>query len=705
MDTLLPHAVGVMQRVLKTTLVKDMDVATVGMKVGAYATCMREYTDIVAVKEALLPACASAEAAAVLDVVYQYLPSGDAHLPAVQQLWYIAQRYRTVHEAALADAAAWRRIRRIIEAKLFAEFPAALQNTVASLWGQTVLATAAMGALDAMRQSEMESLLEVSTVYNAAVGRWKMMDGFVSAASDGYEISTELLVLQAASARARGVASTALKNKASPLVQGVILEEAVAAKEADFADALLPLIATVDLPIALPSMAKHGDLVWADLCASHTLAGTALPSGFSGAADDWRAYYLNAFAAFSATTRLTSVSAPLARPHPQPPQLEWRKGLWEASENAQLAHVLDLLGRETFAVPMDVWSPFSSYEDEPEPVDPATRTVLTSKFGGQVHHFLNELREDCESAMERRLVGEDYTGQWAAARDVVTSIRGMATALMAAVANHFHTKVETFGHADNNMLPFLLLLSDVFSISLLHFTDPVLAVLIPAAAAPPQPPQKLNPKVMAAVAGCREGPDATENLTAVLTKIAVLIGVALDKLRGDMGKMVLRAFQHYGDVAAAAAHVAELKSQTLGMLEDGDDGEGGGWVHEHSPNMDYLLNTMLHPIACLSKQIASELALHLLKHAVDVVVETVVSKVAAALLPSRCSWDIPDGGALAWLDEPPAAAAQYPMAKLLHSDLVHLRKYLMLHLEEYNLVAHDVPCWGYPGGLYSELAR
>ena len=467
---------------------------------------------------------------------------------------------------------------------------------------------------------------------------------------------------------------------------------------------------------------------------------------------------------FETTPVEAAILAELGALRPTPTS-SWTKGLWESSQTQQLANVIDQLYAETFTPPFHVYSPLDTYEElEAVTEDESSAQVCTSHWSSCCHAFLKEMREDCAAALQRKPstfyesteketrsavhVG-DVVGQWRAGREVIKAAGLLLSTLLVQTVNVFDARIGRFGFAESNMIPFVQALSDLYTMLALHFNCGVVNLLLASFArrattgssicksGAPEPP-KLHIDQLLAIASTPSGPHVPYTLKSSLTKLSVLLGIGIDKVRENSRKLISRIFLHYTTSAANNRTyffntMNKLKkfvndgienAQNRNVLDSDDESETAAGKHDsaednderwdapYSPYVSLAISSLLFPLASIGKHIAQEVVYSILNYVVLTIVETMVAKVVKKTLGAAVapiSIEVSAADPAKW---PPAGpkgealadyAPKHPCLATLHTDLDHLRAYLVSHVPELNL--HTAPCWALPSHLIAKLAE
>ena len=419
--------------------------------------------------------------------------------------------------------------------------------------------------------------------------------------------------------------------------------------------------------------------------------------------------------------------------------MPWVVGLWEAEQSLQLATVLSALEAEKYSIPLGIHSPLDTYEEAMQGVagmemdadDLPPEGLLLSKFAREAHTFLLEARADAAAAFHRRRddasamndTDVDAKGQWAAARVVLRVTHTLVQSLLASLLNHLHTAVDRFGSSEHNMLPFLHMLSDAFTLVAVNFDGTLLSMLTPPPAeeepadplagmgddpppsneAGPPEPRRLNiPELSRTCAALSQCPHSPHDASTIIGKVVVLLGVGVDKFRADAEKMVRRALTHYTTPGpnnrryffSSVEGVETFVSQgdDAGEVNGGVVHDGSKWVEEHSPFLSFIISELIFPVCALGVRLAPEIATPAAAHCVSTTIGEMTERVARAVLGTG-ELTVGQGASTsetAHAFPPPdelCAAASPPVAAYM-KDMLHLHKYVTLHVPELGLGLH-----------------
>eukprot|EP00754_Rhynchopus_humris_P034897 Rhum_TRINITY_DN16495_c0_g1::Rhum_TRINITY_DN16495_c0_g1_i1::g.163353::m.163353 len=645
------------------------------------------------------------------------------------------------------------------------------------LCGESVFEGTGTCVTDGMRLALSEDV----KLYNKAAGWARVLEPPVRDAATTFTAISATLILQSAAAMRSYVHSLLSGTLATPkgstkapgtsldtplLFGGVCVSDQQHRSEAEFAARLLEAMdisgagmLPANLPLADCSASSS------ESCAS-AMAGAVIPEE-----QGLCAFYCHAFSAFSTQptllslyiAELTAISsgAPsdgictslresplLTKLYPDGIKcgldasarffkpMPWVVGLWEAEQSQQLATVLSALEAEKYSIPLGIHSPLDTYEEAMQGVtgmemdadDLPPEGLLLSTFAREAHTFLLEARADAAAAFHRRRddasamndTDVDAKGQWAAARVVLRVTHTLVQSLLASLLNHLHIAVDRFGSSEHNMLPFLHMLSDAFTLVAVNFDGTLLSMLTPPPAeeAPPDPlagmgddatpsneagppePRRLNiPELSRACAALSQCPHSPHDASTIIGKVVVLLGVGVDKFRADAEKMIRRALTHYttpgpnnrryffSSVEGVEAFVSQ--EDDAGAVNGGVAQDGSKWVEEHSPFLSFIISELIFPVCALGVRLAPEIATPAAAYCVSTTVSEMTERVARTVLgtgelavgqgasASETAHAFPPSDELCAAASPPAAAYM--------KDMLHLHKYVTLHVPELGL--------------------
>ena len=490
-----------------------------------------------------------------------------------------------------------------------------------------------------------------------------------------YILSQEEILIE--TAQLRSLAH--INSNSSVVVEGVALCNPAVVSEIEAISGVLSIIKKSALPQF--TLAEDPNILFARIAAGLVA---------SGGPDRIKSYYMQAYSAYAINPRLHVGSNSREQSIPQAlVATEWRKGMWETSLASQVSTIVVALQKETFAIPMDVWTPTAVEEKgyEKEAIDSLdTLTRLTSPWAKDLHGILIEIREDLHSALLRRpascVEGKDVAGQWQAARNVIEVLLGVTSLIISTACNAFHSRVDRFCYSETNLLPFLLCISDIFTFLTLHFNLPVVNLL----QLHQQEDQKDKvPKIdCESLLGMSAGGGFTKNIECgvMLTKLAVQVGIGIDKVRSDIVKI--------------------CNIELYGYCNPPKQKEELAWGNDPTYKMCSLMTNLVHPVVKVSQRIVPEVGNSVLTFTITSVLETLVDSVREYILKDNYKCLMPPNTDVSWpVALPPSVAQEHPILTSLWNDVSHLAGYLNLRAPDLNLTSQ--PFWAQPAVLLQQI--
>eukprot|EP01064_Diplonema_japonicum_P010358 TRINITY_DN17618_c0_g1_i1.p1 TRINITY_DN17618_c0_g1~~TRINITY_DN17618_c0_g1_i1.p1 ORF type:complete len:718 (+),score=145.74 TRINITY_DN17618_c0_g1_i1:72-2156(+) len=389
----------------------------------------------------------------------------------------------------------------------------------------------------------------------------------------------------------------------------------------------------------------------------------------------------------------------------------WSAHLWESSQHAQVSDLLKKLRKETWSVPMSVHSPLDSYIDKLEgfgsPQNTPPKQMLATDACMGIHQFLLEVREDLQSTLESSKIATNR--QLLACGNVVSVIHTTCVELLNGVVNLAHTNIERLGFMSKNVLPAIYFASDVFLITTIHFQHPAIDLLQPdTSRSAPSPhldqsshiTHKIDIVKLNQLSGTPPGHSLPGNLPDLAIKCAVLLGVCVDKIRTEIGKVALSLMRAY--CVTGVKDLPEAESDAV--ADEEEESTPAEWDSEYSKTVSRTIATLVDPLCTLARHIPPEIGLYISHYTVTTVVELMCSQVATYLLRKPASLT-PHGEELpAWPPTfAPALVTVHPCLCKLSTDLQHLRDYLSLETVNGLNTYFLLPCWEMPFLLANAL--